>query len=497
MAAPGTFTAYRALKPLEGSVSDDMQQQEENGKQRRAEKRAIDSIEQAKLDKKDKEKQDLWNKYVKPLSNYDTGSTSLNEAQGRLILDAQKEYVPLMATINNPKANDEEKLKATLKLQNINNLPDNLVAMTKNLTERDIAIRKGVADGSLFPDKAYETNFQTGYQNKLLALDESGMPLIAFKNADGTTDFETYDKIQNVVPKYDIQKRFDRDKEVLDASTKLQPEINQSDDGVTRTKITAINPALLKEYVNNQLYEADGVTPTAKLKSFAREAGITDYSDQKSLKTISDAFENDIKLRVKGGVEKTRNYSALDQQKENRQAAKDARAEKKESEKTAVEKTTTTFDSSMRKDDFTNNVLQKDAVKSNMIGLKGENLKFKNLGGKNSGLNDGFVNGFALSNKDQIVVTGKALINKGNKYKKNSDGTSIDDEGNELSLDSYSTGGTYGNFRRVLNNTELNDIVTRAGYSNVNELKTELKNMNSSKKSTSSTSNSNKIKIDY
>lgn len=495
MAATGTFTAYRALKPLEGDVSQDMQQQEENGARRRAENRSVEAAKQAQIDKADKEKQDLWNKHVKPLSNYDTGSKSLNEAQGRLILDAQKEYVPLMATINNPKATDEEKLKATLKLQNINSLPDNLASMTKALTDRDMAIKKGVADGTMFPDKAYDSNFQSGYENKLLALDENGMPLIAFKNPDGSTDFETYDKIQNVVPKYDIQKRFDRDKELLEASTKLQPEINQTDDGVTRTKTTAINPELLKDYVNNQLYEADGVTPTAKLKSFAREAGITDYSDTKSLKSISDAFENDIKLRVKGGVEKTRNNSSLEVQREARQAEKDARDKKKDDEKTAIEKSTIEFDSSMRKDDFTNKVLSKDVVQKNMIGIKGENLKFKNIGGKDSGLNDGFITGFGIDKKGDILVTGKALITKGTKYKKDSNDLSFNEE-TDPTLNSYSTGNNYGNFRRLVKGTELNDLATRAGYSNVDELKKELKNINSSK-SSSTSPNSNKIKINY
>lgn len=493
MAAPGTFTAYRQLKPLEGDVSQDMQQQEENGYRRRAEKRAVDAAEQAKLDKKDQEKKEMWDKYVKPLSNYDTGSTSLNEAQGRLLLEAQKEYVPLMSVINNPKASDDERLKATLKLQNINSLPDNLSAMTKNLTERDIAIRKGVETGTLFPDKAYEQNFQTGYKNKLLALDENGMPMIAFKNPDGSTDLETYDKIQNVVPKYDIQKRFDRDKELIEASTKLQPEINQTDDGSKQVKTTAINPVLLKEYVNNQLYEADGATPTAKLKSFAREAGITDYTDTKALKAISDAFENDIKLRVKGGTEVTKNYNNLDVLKENRQAAKDARAEKKENEKTAVEKSTTTFDSSMRKDDFTNKVLKADAVKPNMIAIKGENLRFKNIGGKASGLNDGFVTGFALDKAGNVVVTGKALITKGSKYKKDSNDLSFEGGGTDPALDSYSVGNNYGNFRRLVKGTELNDLITRAGYSNEGELKAELKSMNQGK----SSGTSNKIKIDY
>jgi hypothetical protein len=489
MAGKGTYTAYRQLKPLEGDISQDIQQQEENGFRRRA----LDQVDQRtqieKADKEEQRKQALWDKHVKPLSNYDTGSASLNEAQGRLILEAQKEYVPLMSVINNPKSTDEEKLKATLKLQNINSLPDNLASMTKNLTDRDLAIRKGVAEGTLFPDKAYETNFQTGYKNKLLTLDENGLPMIAFNNPDGTQDFETYDKIQNVVPKYDIQKRFDRDKELLEASTKLQPEIIQTDDGRQQVKTTAINPALLKEYVNNQLYEADGVTPTAKLKSFARESGITNLQDAKALKSISDAFENDIRLRVKGGTEVTKKYNDLDVLKENRQAAKDARAEKKEEAKTAVEKTTTTFDSSMRKDDFTGKVLQKDAVRPNMISIIGENLKFKNLGGAKSGLNDGFITGFALDKEGNIVATGKALLTKGNKYKKGSD-----EEGStDPTLDSYSTGSNYGNFRRIVRGTELSDLITRAGYSNENELKSELKKMNSSK----SSNTSNKIKIDY
>jgi hypothetical protein len=403
-----------------------------------------------------------------------------------------------METLNNPKSTDEEKLKASLKLQNINNLPDNLVAMTKSLTDRDAVIRKGVADGTLFPDPAYENNFQTGYENKLLALDENGYPMIAFKNPDGTTDFETYDKIQNVVPKYDFQKRFDRDKEVLEASTKLQPEVNQTDDGVTRTKTTAINPQLLKEYVNNQLFESDGVTPTAKLKSFAREAGITDYTDTQALRSIADAFENDIKLRVKGGVEKTRNFNTLDQQKEARQAEKDARQEAKDNAKTAVERTQTTFDSSMRKDDFTGNVLEKNVVLPNMIGIKGENLRFKNLGGKNSGLNDGFVNGFALDNKGNIIVTGKALITKGSKYKKDSNDLSLSDENSDPTLNSYSTGNNYGNFRRKVKGTELNDLLSRAGYSSEKELKSELQRINkNSNKNTPSTTTVKKIKIDY
>lgn len=317
MAQPGTYTAYRQLKPLEGDVSQDIQQQEENGFRRRALAQAEERTKNDKIDKEAQRKQELWDKHVKPLSNYDTGSKTLNEAQGRLILEAQKEYVPLMSILNNPKASDDEKLKATLKLQNINKLPENLSAMTKTLTDRDLSYQKGVKEGTLFSNPDYDVNFQQGYENKLLALDENGMPMVAFKdlNGDGKNDLETYDQIQNVVPKYDIQQRFDRDKELLEASTKLQPVVTGTDNGTVTRTVTAVDPTLLKAYVSNQMFEADGVTPTAKLKSFAREAGVK-FDDTKGLQILSDKFENDIRLRTKGGVIEKRNYSNLDAQKE-------------------------------------------------------------------------------------------------------------------------------------------------------------------------------------
>jgi len=404
MPQPGTYTAYRQLRPLEGDISQDIQQQEENNFRRRALDQVDQRTQNDKADKEERRKQELWDKHVKPLSNYDTGSKTLNEAQGRLILEAQKQYVPLMSTLNNPKATDEEKLNATLKLQNINNLPENLSAMTKTLTERDLAIRKGVQDGTLFANPDYEKNYQEGYQNKLLALDDNGMPMVAFKDldGDGKNDLETYDQIQNVVPKYDIQKRFDRDKELLEASTKLQPEINGTDDGVTRTVTTAVNPTLLKDYVTSQLYEADGVTPTAKLKSFAREAGVK-FDDAKGLKSLSDNFENDIRLRIKGGEIKTRNYNALDALKENNdQKNKNRdRADKKEKENPDPI-VTNVKDSALTEDILVTQTYTDSKGKKHIRPVKRvghddllpqgfsfpKGIKIDNIGGEKSGLNN-------------------------------------------------------------------------------------------------------------
>lgn len=317
MAEKGTYTAYQQLRPLEGDISKDLQQQEENGFRRRAEDRYKEEAEQKKKDKEAEDKKALWDKYVKPLSNYDTGSKTLNEAQGRLLIQAQKEYVPLMQVIESPNASDEDKLKATLKLQNLNNLPENLTQFTKSLTDRDIAYRKAVDSKSIYADPNYEKNFQEGYENKLLSLDENGMPLIAFRdqNGDGQNDMETYDQVKNIVDTYDIQQRFNWDADLEDASKNVKPIEVTRDNGSTTTTKTGADEGLLSDYVAGQLYLGDKSTPSPKFKSYMRDFNV-DPSDTKAVAALENRYKNSIRLRVKGKDSVTQNDSALDWQKE-------------------------------------------------------------------------------------------------------------------------------------------------------------------------------------
>jgi hypothetical protein len=483
MAGPGTYTAYRQLRPLEGDISQDIQQQEENGFRRRAEKRQEDQIAQQKVDKDAQRKQELWDKHVKPLSNYDTGSKSLNEAQGRLILEAQKQYVPLMTVLNNPKASDEEKLNATLRLKNLNNLPENLTAMTKSLTERDLSIRKGVKEGTLFANPDYEKNYQEGYQNKLLALDDNGMPMVAFKDldGDGKNDLETYDQIQNVVPKYDIQQRFDRDKELIEASTKLQPVVNGTDNGVVTRTVTAVDPTLLKAYVANQLFEADGTTPTPKLKSFAREAGVK-FDDTKGLKSLSDKFEKDIRLRTKGGVIEKRNYSALDAQKEanDERERRAGRADKKEKENpkpVVISATNTAFTEDLVKPtkykgkDGKTHITNPKIENKNLL-PKGysfpKGIKKDNIGGESSGLNNMTINTVFKGKDGKMYFTAKVLDEK------SSGGKTIGLDGEET----YKNGAKYKGVSRQATGETAAEIARAMGYNSEDDALNALDKLN-------------------
>lgn len=470
MATKGTYTAYQQLRPLEGDISQDIQQQQENAFRLRQEKRIEDQIAQAKADKAAREKKDMWDKYAKPLFAADTGSKSLNSIQGTALQNATKEYLPLMTTLQDPNASDADKLKATLKLQNINALPEKMDNMTKAYTDRWIDYNKRVKEGKIRRNPDYEKNFQNGWDNFGIALSENGDPMVAVKNADGTTVLETYDAISKGQNPYTFEDIYDRDKELLEASQKLQPRTIVTNDGRIRRERTEIDPQLLKGYVNNQLFEADGVTPTAKLKSFATDAGVS-YTDKKGLQNLADQFENDIRLRVKGGSKVEQVESDLEYAKEARQAAKD----RKEEEKDKVTKTIGIFDDSMFKDDFTGKVLSRSSVRPNMITIGGENLKFSNLGGKQSTLNNGYITGFALDKAGNIIATGKALLNKGSKLKETDENT-----GEESS---YQTPNNYGSFNRIVKGTELNDLITRAGYKNEKELKEELQGLNNSKSS--------------
>lgn len=332
MAKQGTFTAFQQLTPLRGSVVDDMRAAEEIGFQHRAEKRQIEQIAKQEEEKKKKEKDLLREKVAKNIQNYDTGSRSLNELQGMLIQKAVNEYIPIIETLENPNASEQDKLRAQLKADNISKLPENLKMVTDFYTEQDKLYRTGVANGTLFQNTDYEKIFQTGFENYILDLDDNGNPIVAFKdtNKDGKVDIldvQSYEQIKTGLPTFDFQRRYDYDELLKDATTKIQPEVNQTDNGSLVRETTGLNLVKARGYAENTFLKKDG-TPTPALLSLARERGVDITSKESADKIISD-FVNDMSLRTKGGVKDTRKDSNLEIQKEKRAAAKEAREEKK------------------------------------------------------------------------------------------------------------------------------------------------------------------------
>ena len=127
-----------------------------------------------------------------------------------------------------------------------------------------------------------------------------------------------------------------------------------------------------------------------------------------------------------------------------------------------------------------------------IISFSEKALPFKNLGGSKSGLNSGYVTSFVLQDNGDIAITGKALIDKGQKFKVGGKSVGLNDlfalsEDNsnpqiqqeaQAVLDSYNTAANYQNLVRVPSGPQLGQLAAQAGYTSVDELKNELKQLN-------------------
>lgn len=298
MANPGTYTAYRQLKPLEGSVSDDMQQQQDNSFRRQAFKSQEDKVKKDALDKQAARRKEVLDG-IKTQDGYATGAKSKDEFLIKMFSNAMKEFVPLNNILENPsKYSQQEVTDAQVKYNNLNKLAENTKRFDEIVSSEYDTYQKNVAEGKIFRNLEYEKNYQAGYGNKIGGTDSQGLPIVYFIDEDGDGlddvtgkkgkigDYESYAEIvSGTNKKYDFTPKFDMGKELLEDSKNLQSVANDK--------------TLLTAYVNNQLFKSDGVTPTDKLKSFALDAGITDLSNVEALKKIANNYTNDVSLRVK------------------------------------------------------------------------------------------------------------------------------------------------------------------------------------------------------
>lgn len=171
-------------------------------------------------------------------------------------------------------------------------------------------------------------------------------------------------------------------------------------------------------------------------------------------------------------------------------ATKDAREAKKDAIQKTVAKYTAARDEKTGVRLVTKN--------ENIIAFGEKQLPFKNLGGSKSGLNSGYVTAFVLQDDGEIAITGKALIDKGQKFKVGGKAVGLNDlfalsedssnpqlqQEAQAALDSYSTAANYQTIVRRPSGDELGQLAAQAGYQSVSELEAELKKMNNNPKPT-------------
>lgn len=233
MAGPGTYTAYSQLKPLEGDISNDIQQQEENGFKRRTLKLQEDKFAQDKADAIEAK-----NKPIKsinaPISEY----VSHNKRVLDLFNGDQNfigEYVNTQLALQKDPYNS----KLIEKNINMENTIEQIANAQKGIAGKTKALSDGLASGELSPslNKDYIQNYNslmdaTGYSYKFNK--DTGVTTVVRPdaNGDGVPDEFSLQDAYDPTKLTSFKKKFKDDTYLVDAK-KRYGVLEDVKDGVT------------------------------------------------------------------------------------------------------------------------------------------------------------------------------------------------------------------------------------------------------------------------
>ncbi|RDY57565.1 hypothetical protein [Flagellimonas nanhaiensis] len=217
MAKKGNLSAFTQVGPTPDNLSDDLKfwANLDFQKKVQAETSRERALERRRRDTEDRNKR-IAN-YTKGLKNYDTGSNSLNEAQGRLILEAAEQIGDIAIRLEDPDIGIEERVRLNNRLSNLNMLPEHMRAFTGGITQRHEEIMKGVADGKVWENekldryKSYFDGDDSVWGKMQFALDDKGLPAIIYRDidGDGIADAEGYDQISQAISAFGFDPKVD------------------------------------------------------------------------------------------------------------------------------------------------------------------------------------------------------------------------------------------------------------------------------------------------
>jgi len=208
--------AYGTAAPLQANIADWNTNQENIGFKYRQEQRdimALDAQRKAKeQEKNDKLKKDILGNMPK---NFDTGSISLNELNGRAINQGVERKYEIYKELQRKDLDDNTRLKLEIESKNIDNLPDNLAVATNQFSGLLKDYKAGVESGKYFRNPDFEKKAMNGFDNYVIGLD-NGLPAVGFadRNGDGTVnnlDVIPYEGLLKGDTPWTFQKQFDLD----------------------------------------------------------------------------------------------------------------------------------------------------------------------------------------------------------------------------------------------------------------------------------------------
>jgi hypothetical protein len=318
--------AYATVSPLKKDISDWVINQEELDFANREEQRKIDALNKSRQDKEQAKKDKLREKMMGQIpQNYDTGSSSLNEFQAKIIQQGVNRLGEIYKQLNNPSLSEDERIKLEIEAQNIDNLPDNLKVATDNFTKTIQDYKTKKANGEYFANPEFEKLVLNGFENYVGVLD-NGLPAVGFidRNEDGTInnlDALPYDQLQQGIGNWGFQKQFDLDGMALDAAKKIGYEDITTDNNFKSVQEKKAKISSVEAVATNLLQNPDG-SPTDVALSQMKKMGIAP-SDE-SLKQVKDYFMQRVLANTDYTKKENMDYSGqTGRMAENRQGKKE------------------------------------------------------------------------------------------------------------------------------------------------------------------------------
>lgn len=320
---------YATAKPLEGTVSDFVKDQEKMDFAYREEQRKIAALDQSRKDKELAKKEALKKTVFGDIpQNYDTGSASLNEFQGKIIQQGINRKGEIYKELQKPGLSDDERIKLEIENKNLDNLPDNLLVATKNFTGVIDDYKKGVQSGSYFRNPDFESKVLNGFENYIGRLD-NGLPVVGFvdRDGDGEMDILPYETLaqsygpDNTNLPWNFQKQVDLDKLAVATGEKLGKVENTTDRNFRSTYTKGPDLNSLNTITDNILQNPDG-TPTDAALSELKKRGLKNTPE--NMNEVKRIFKERVLAYTDSARKEDVDYGAINAaQRERRMAAKE------------------------------------------------------------------------------------------------------------------------------------------------------------------------------
>lgn len=293
----GNHTSVYAPSQASGfNLAETIGQQERLSLARKDQQMREQQLEEHRRDKQLVRDEKLRERLLKTIQNYDTGSASLNELQGRMIMQAVNRKGEIYNQLRKGNLSDSERIKLEMENMNLDNLPSNLKVATQNFTKMNQDYIEGVKTGSLFRNIDFEKKVLNGFENYLGGIDENGFPLVGFKDidGDGKIDLMPWDNLKDGIGVWEFQPKLNYDKMITEMSKGLGTVKTKDREGYDIITEKGIPLDVAQSSAQSMMYDSEG-SLTNFAKSRLTELG---YDYKTPNEEVLKGIERDVAERI-------------------------------------------------------------------------------------------------------------------------------------------------------------------------------------------------------